>query len=104
MENILQHLRQDDSVFIVIMNLPDLTQIKRFRKEPDKHVTPDRVAAFNQAITRQAQKYNVPIVDFFSDAPGDMLVSKIDGFHPNNEGHQRIAELFLVIILPEFGL
>ena len=104
LENILQNLRKDPAAFIVLMNLPDLTQIKRFREDPDKHVTPQRVAAFNQAITRQAQKYNVPLVDFFKDSPGDMLVSKVDGFHPNNDGHQRIADLYLQIILPHFGL
>ena len=103
LENILQNLRKDNSVFIVIMNLPDLTQIKKFREDPDKHVTPKRVTAFNQAITRQANKFNVPIVDFFKDAPGDMLVSKVDGFHPNNDGHQRIADLFLKVILPKFS-
>ncbi len=104
LDHILQHLRQDDSVFIVMMNLPDLTQIKRFREKPDKHVTSEQVTAFNQAITRQAKKYNVPIVDFFSDNPGDELVSDIDGFHPNNDGHKRIANLFLKIILPKFNL
>ena len=104
LEGILNRLRNKSNAFIVIMNLPDLTQIKRFREDPDKHVTPERVTAFNQAITRQAQKYKVPIVDFFKDAPGDMLVSKKDGFHPNNEGHQRIADLYLKIILPKFGL
>ncbi len=104
LDHILQHLRQDNSVFIVIMNLPDLTKIKRFREKPDKHVTAARVTAFNQAITRQAKKYNVPIVDFFTNAPGDELVSDIDGFHPNNDGHQRIANLFLKIILPKFNL
>jgi len=104
LDNILHNLRQDTGAFIVIMNLPDLTQIKRFREDPDKHVTPQRVAVFNQAITRQAQKYNVPLVDFFKDSPGDMLVSKADGFHPNNNGHQRIADLYLQFILPRFGL
>ncbi len=104
LESILRRIRKDSSAFIVIMNLPDLTQIKRFREKPHKRVTAERVTVFNQAITRQAQKYNVPIVDFFKAAPGDMLVSKKDGFHPNNDGHQKIADLYLQIILPKFGL
>ncbi len=101
---ILSRLRSKSNAFVVIMNLPDLTQIKKFREDPDRDVTVERVAAFNQAITRQAQKYNVPIVDFFKAQPGDMLVSKKDGFHPNNDGHQKIADLYLQIILPKFGL
>lgn len=104
LEGILSRLRDKSNAFIVIMNLPDLTQIKRFREKPHRRVTAERVTAFNQAITRQAQKYKVPIVDFYTAAPGDMLVSEKDGFHPNNDGHQKIADLYLQIILPQFGL
>lgn len=104
LESMLARIRDKSNAFIVIMNLPDLTQIKRFREKPHKRVTAERVTTFNQAITRQAQKYNVPIVDFFKAAPGDMLVSKKDGFHPNNDGHQKIADLYLQIVLPKFGL
>ncbi|MGH1537468.1 MAG: SGNH/GDSL hydrolase family protein [Gammaproteobacteria bacterium] len=104
LESMLRRIRNKSNAFIVIMNLPDLTQIKKFREDPDKDVTEANVTAFNQAITRQANNYNVPIVDFFKDAPSDMLVSKRDGFHPNNDGHQRIADLYLQIILPKFGL
>lgn len=100
---ILSRLRSKTKAFVVIMNLPDLTTIKKFREEPDKHVTKERVAAYNAAITRQANKYKVPIVNFFKAAPGDTLVSK-DGFHPNNDGHQKIANLYLKFILPQFAL
>jgi lysophospholipase L1-like esterase len=31
-------------------------------------------------------------------------VSDEDGFHPNDEGHQRIADEFLDVILPALGL
>lgn len=103
LESMLARIRDKSNAFVVIMNLPDLTQIKKFREDPDKDVTVANVAAFNLAITRQANKYEVPIVDFFKAAPGDMLVSK-DGFHPNNDGHQKIANLYLQFILPKFGL
>lgn len=103
LESMLARIRDKSNAFVVIMNLPDLTQIKKFREDPNKHVTKERVTAYNAAITRQANKYKVPIVDFFKAAPGDMLVSK-DGFHPNNDGHQKIADLYLKIILPHFGL
>ena len=104
LESLLARLRDKSDAFIVIMNLPDLTQIKKFREDPDRDVTVERVTAFNQAITRQANKYQVPIVDFFKAQPGDMLVSKKDGFHPNNDGHQKIADLYLQLILPQFSL
>ena len=101
---ILSRLRSRSKAFVVIMNLPELTTIKKFREDPDRDVTKERVAAYNAAITRQANQFKVPIVDFYKAAPGDMLVSEKDGFHPNNDGHQKIANLYLQIILPHFGL
>ena len=101
---ILSRLRSRSNAFVVIMNLPELTTIKKFREDPDRDVTKERVAAYNAAITRQANSFKVPIVDFYKAAPGDMLVSEKDGFHPNNDGHQKIANLYLQIILPHFGL
>ena len=101
---ILGRLRSRSNAFVVIMNLPELTTIKKFREDPDRDVTKERVAAYNAAITRQAKIFKVAIVDFYKAAPGDMLVSEKDGFHPNNEGHQKIANLYLQIIFPHFGL
>ncbi len=101
--SMLARLRDKTKAFIVIMNIPDLTTIKKFREDPDNDVTKARVDAYNAAITRQANQYKVPIVDFYKAAPGDMLVSK-DGFHPNNDGHQKIADLYLKFILPKFNL
>ena len=101
--SMLARLRDKSKAFVVIMNLPDLTTVKKFREDPDNDVTKKRVDAYNAAITRQANKYKVPIVDFYKAAPGDMLVSK-DGFHPNNDGHQKIADLYLKFILPKFNL
>ena len=104
LEELLSHLREESAAFIVMMNIPDLTQIPRFRERPDDDVTPERIQAFNAAIERQAEVFNVPVVDLLAEMPGDELISNIDGFHPNNRGHERIAELFLEIILPEFDL
>ena len=101
--SMLARLRDKTNAFIVIMNIPDLAAIKKFRKDPDDDVTKERVSAYNAAITRQANKHKIPIVDFYKAAPGDMLVSK-DGFHPNNDGHQIIADLYLKFILPKFDL
>ncbi len=48
-----------------------------------------------------AKTHEVPVVDFFVAPIEEDLVSDIDGFHPNNEGHRRIAEMFLEVILKE---
>ena len=101
---ILQNLRKTTSAVIVIANLPDLTKLPRFREQPSPVVTQDRVRAFNNAITQEASALKVPVVDLFAQASSDNLVSDLDGFHPNNEGHRDIALLFLEAILLKLGV
>lgn len=104
LEDILAQLRDETDAVIVMANVPELTELPRFEEEPDPDVTEARVEAFNGAIERQADEFNVSIVDLHEEGIEEDLVSDIDGFHPNNEGHRRIAEEFLEVILPQFGL
>ncbi|MGB7291251.1 MAG: SGNH/GDSL hydrolase family protein [Thermodesulfobacteriota bacterium] len=101
LEDILIQLSEETSAFIVIANIPDLTQLPSFIENPDDDVTLERINAFNSIIESLAIEFDIPVVDLFEEPIDDMLVSQ-DGFHPSNEGHQRIADLFLEIILPEF--
>jgi len=98
---LLDDLRDKTKAFIVIADIPDLTQLPRFRDNPQKSVNRERIAAFNDAIERQAKKHNLPVVKLSQEPIEDKYVSDIDGFHPSDEGHRRIAELFLAVILPE---
>jgi acyl-CoA thioesterase-1 len=100
-QDILSELTEKTGASIFIANLPDMTQLPTFLEEPDRDVTPERVRDFNAVITRQANAYNVTIVDLFSTGVQDVLISD-DGFHPNDDGHQVIAELFLEQIIPQF--
>jgi acyl-CoA thioesterase I len=102
--NLLARLQADTDAFIAIANIPDLTQLPRFRGRPAPTVTRERVRAFNEAIARQARRYDVPVVDLFAQPIERDLVSDADGFHPSNEGHARIAQHFLDTILPAIGL
>ena len=104
LEDILEQLREETDAVIVMANIPQLTQLPRFREEPDPDVTEERVEAFNEAIERQAERFDVSIVDLHEEDVEEDLVSDVDGFHPNNEGHRRIADEFLEVILPELGL
>jgi lysophospholipase L1-like esterase len=97
---ILRELRAKSPAFIVIADIPDLARIPRFRTQPSPVVTPARIAAFNRIIDRQANEFDVPIVRLSREPITDELVSDIDGFHPSNEGHRLIAQLFLRTILP----
>ena len=89
---------------IVAANIPDLTELPRFRDDPDDDVTRERIEEFNEAIAARAEDHDVLLVDLYSEPVEDDLVSDRDGFHPNNEGHREIAGRFLEVILPALGL
>ncbi len=101
---ILQNLRKEVSRVIVIANLPDLTQLPRFRENPSPVVTLERVRAFNRAIEQEARAFGAPVVDLFAQPVREDLVFDLDGFHPNDAGHREIARLFLQVILPALGV
>lgn len=102
--DLLGRLRSETRAYVVIANIPELTKLPRFLAWLDPAVSTERVRAFNDAIARQAARYNVPLVDLFSQPIESELVSDVDGFHPSSEGHTRIAQMFLDVILPAIGL
>jgi acyl-CoA thioesterase-1 len=104
LEDLLDRLRDRTDGVIAIANLPDLTELPRFREEPDDDVTRARIEDFNEAIADQADDHDALLVDLYSQPIEDELVSDKDGFHPNDEGHRRIADEFLEVILPALGL
>lgn len=101
---ILQNLWNHVSKVIVVANLPDLTQLPRFRRTPDPAVNLERVRAFNRAIEVEARAVGASVVDLFAQPVRDDLVFDLDGFHPNDAGHREIARLFLEVILPALGV
>jgi lysophospholipase L1-like esterase len=104
LEDMFERLRERTDGVIVAANIPDLTQLPRFRDDPSEDVTRERIEAFNEAIAEQAADHDALVVDLYAQPVEDDLVSDEDGFHPNNEGHRRIAEEFLEVILPALGL
>lgn len=104
LEKILESLEEETDAFVVIADLPDLTRIPRFVAEPSGTVTRERVDAFNAAIRRQAEDFDVPVAKLSEVPLTSELTSDVDGFHPSDAGHRAIAETFLSLILPAFGL
>jgi len=104
LEDVFERLRDRTDGVIVAANVPDLTDLPRFREDLDDDVTEERIEEFNEAIAEQAEDYDVLLVDLYAEPVEDDLVSDEDGFHPNDEGHRRIAEKFLEVILPALGL
>jgi lysophospholipase L1-like esterase len=100
LDNILAQLRQSTTAIVVLANVPDMTLIPRFLLAPDPDVTSVRIAAYNSAIARKAAAHNVPVVDLFTGGYAtDWEYVSFDGFHPNNQGHDKIAQLYLAVIM-----
>lgn len=101
LRDLLSQLRSTaPNAILAIATLPNLTQLERFRNNPDPDVTLSRVQAYNAAIARQASAFNALLVDLYNQPLNDSLVSDIDGFHPSNAGHQAIANAFLRVLDP----
>ena len=101
LQSLLNRVQSGMEAFVVMANLPDLTGLPRFEVDPDPDVTAERVASYNAVIAAEASQRDIPLVDLFIEGIEDDLVSDLDGFHPNNDGHDRIAELFLAVIEEE---
>ncbi len=96
---VFARLRQETSAVVVMANVPDLTRLPMFTILPDSDVTADRVNAYNQAIARQVAAYNILLVDLYAGKyASNWDYVSIDGFHPSNKGHAKIAELYLDIL------
>jgi lysophospholipase L1-like esterase len=104
LEGILERLRASSRGVVVIGDLPDLTRLPRFVDRPSPAVTAQRVAAFNSAIERQADRFDVSVARLSRLDMVDELTSDLDGFHPNNQGHRMIADEFLKVIIPALRL
>lgn len=101
---LLAKVRESISNKIVVANLPDLTQIPRYRQTPDPSVTLDRVKAFNKAIEAEVDSVGGELIDLFAEPVREALIFDLDGFHPNDAGHRELARLFLREIIPLLGL
>lgn len=63
---------------------------------PSGDVITERVAAYNEAITRVTSAEGAVLVDLAAATGGGMDGSSVaaDGFHPSTDGHRRVAAAF----------
>jgi acyl-CoA thioesterase I len=92
LRGLLRMVMQDLSRTLVVVNLPDLTMLSRFRTSPSPSVTPARIEAFNRAIAEETRSAGAALVDLHASPIRDELVFDVDGFHPTTAGHQEIAK------------
>jgi lysophospholipase L1-like esterase len=96
----LRTVHDSVSKTIVIANIPDLTQLTRFRATPSPAVTRERIKAYNSAIESEAAAVDAALLNLFAQPVRENLVFDLDGFHPNEAGHRELARLFLDLIFP----
>ena len=94
-------VKENISRSIAVANLPDLTQLPRFRTTPSATVTPARIEAFNLVIAEETRAAGGSLADLQASPVLDDLVFDVDGFHPNNAGHRELARQFLQVVLPK---
>ncbi len=98
LDDLLSELRAETNAVVLVGNLVDMTETPRFKDNPDPNVTGARVDAFNLEIERVVAVNACVLVRLYDLEVIDDLFW-IDGFHPNNEGHQRLADTFWAALL-----
>ncbi|MBY0432454.1 MAG: SGNH/GDSL hydrolase family protein, partial [Rhodospirillales bacterium] len=76
---------------VFIANIPNLSELPRFRTGSAGNVTGERVQAYNEAIERQAHRFGYAVVDLAERDIAAKTITTADGLHPNNEGHRLIV-------------
>ncbi len=102
LRSIVLGVTTNTNAFTVIANLPDISKLPSYIEKPKADVTTAVVLAYNSEIKKIANEFGIPVVDLYSEPLAGYLISS-DGFHPNNEGYDKMATKFLNIILPFLG-
>jgi acyl-CoA thioesterase I len=89
LDTILRRLAESTDAEVAVATIFDLTRLPTFRRNPDRDVTPQRVAAFNDEIRRATAAYGYTLIELVSFPAERNTVG--DGFHQNDEGHRLLA-------------
>lgn len=99
--NLLTTVQEDMGAYVILANIPSLPDLQSFIDEPLAEVTADRVAKYNTVIKNQANARGIPIVDLSDHAIDEHLINDFDGLHPDDDGHERLATMFINLIRPD---
>jgi lysophospholipase L1-like esterase len=99
LDGLLAELRARTDAQVFVGDLPDLTRAPLFAIDPDDDVTRQRIDAFNRRIETVVAARGCVLVRL-STLSLDLDTFSIDGFHPSNTGHERIADLYWAEIRP----
>ena len=93
LRGLLGQLVDGTDATVYVGNLPDLTQAPLFRDGSDPDVTQARVDAYNARIAQAVADTGCVLV-LLSTVELTEDLTWIDGFHPSNEGHALLADVF----------
>lgn len=100
LDSLLTSVQEEMEAYVILANIPSLPDLPSFVEEPLPEVTAERVDKYNTVIENQAQARGIPVVDLADDTIDGHLVNDFDGIHPDDDGHERLAKLFMNIIRP----
>jgi lysophospholipase L1-like esterase len=97
LEAIFRRLARETSAVVVVNLLPDLAITPRFRGREAAPVLGSLTVQFNEALSRQARRHGVEVVDLYQPSRVEILgrpeLIAGDGYHPSDLGYARWAEL-----------
>jgi acyl-CoA thioesterase I len=94
---IFRRLTGEINAVVVVNLLPDLAVTPRFHGHETEPAVARLTVDFNAALTRQARRYGVEVVDLYKpsqvEVPRRPELLAADGYHPSDLGYARWAEL-----------
>ena len=96
-DTIFRRLVGEIGAVVVVNLLPDMAVTPRFRGREGEREVAKLTIEFNAALTRQARRYKVELVDLYKpsqvEVPRQPELLAADGYHPSDLGYARWAEL-----------
>jgi lysophospholipase L1-like esterase len=93
---LLGTLRRETRARIYVANIPDLTLLPAFSRQPPAELHAE-VERWNAAIAESAAANGATLVDLFTgwqELRQQRDYISRDGLHPSTRGHRRVAEIF----------
>jgi acyl-CoA thioesterase-1 len=110
LEALVRALRGGGRVRVLVANTPPLDQLPAYRAGriltglPSPEAVEALVAAYNAAIARVVERQGALLVDLHAAGMAHRAAGtegsyiSPDGFHPNNAGHAKVAEVFAEVL------